>query len=543
MKHVPPPFDPSFLPYPSMRYPVCATKGMVATSAPQAAAAGLLALRQGGNAMDAAVAAASALTVVEPTANGIGGDAFALVWVEKDKKLYGLNASGRAPQSLTLEKARQRAGGDTMPTHGWLPVMTPGVPAAWAALSARFGKLSMKDALAPAIEYAQEGFPVNPVLAQMWARAAGRFFDLLRGPEYQAWFDTFLFSGKAPAFGDIVRLPDHARTLKAIADSQGEDFYRGDLAQRLAQESARFGGFLTKADLASYHPEWVEPITMDYRGYTVCEIPPNGQGIVALMALNILKNFEFSDRENARTFHLFFEAMKLAFQDGKHFVTDPETMQVKAEELLSPEYGKRRAKEISKEAALPGPGQPRGSGTVYLCTADKEGNLVSYIQSNYMGFGSGIVIPGTGIALQNRGHDFSLNPLDANCVAPGKKTYHTIIPGFLMKQGRAIGPFGVMGGYMQPQGHVQVVSNLVDFHQNPQQALDAPRWQWMKDKAFTVESGFSPAIVRALSAMGHEVSLQAEPASFGRGQIIWRQDNGVLVGGCEGRTDSLIACC
>lgn len=537
------PFDPLYNPYPSLRYPLYARRGMVATGSPQAAAAGLDALKKGGNAVDAAVATAAALTVTEPTANGIGSDAFALVWMEKEQKLYGLNASGWAPRDISIDKALSKGAQDgRMPTYGWTPVMTPGAPGAWAALQKRFGKLSLEASMAPAIDYAENGYPAGPGLARMWQLAA-RKFEPMRGDRvFSGWFDTFLRDGSAPEAGDLIKLPDHARTLHLIAESAGEAFYRGELMRHIVKESRELGGFFCEEDFTEYAPAWVEPLRLAYRGYEVCEIPPNGQGIVALMALNILKNFEFSQRESADSFHLQWEAMKLAFADGKYYVTDPLQMKVSAEDLLSPAYGKERAALIDKNAALPSHGQPQGSGTVYLCTADGEGNMVSYIQSNYMGFGSGVVVRGTGIALQNRGHDFSLDPADANALAPRKKSYHTIIPGFLMKDGRALGPFGVMGGYMQPQGHVQVVQNLIDYHMNPQQALDAPRWQWMKEKRFLIEQGFSGPIARQLAARGHQVEVGLESAAFGRGQIILKQENGTLIGGTESRTDSNIAC-
>ncbi|MDI9521319.1 MAG: gamma-glutamyltransferase family protein [Bacillota bacterium] len=535
------PFDPGFNPYPATRYPMTARNGMVNASHPQAAAAGLYALQNGGNAVDAAVASATALTVLEPTANGIGSDAFALVWIEKEKKLYGLNASGWAPEKLNAEKVKA-TGASTMPVLGWTPTMVPGAPGAWAALQKRFGRIPLTTSMAPAINYAKEGCPVSPILANMWERAARRYAELKGKPEFEEWFRTFLPEGKAPKCGEMVRLPNHAKTLELIAQTNAEAFYRGELTEKIIRDSDELGGYFTASDFNDYQPEWVTPISIDYRGYTVCEIPPNGQGITALMALNILKNFEFKEKESLDSFHLQWEAMKLAFADAKHYVTDKKEMKVTPEELLSDSYGKGRAKQISKTAALPGPGDPKGSGTVYLCAADKDGNMVSYIQSNYMGFGSGIVVRGTGIALQNRGADFSLNTEDANCLKPRKKSYHTIIPGFLMKDGEAVGPFGVMGAYMQPQGHVQVVMNLVDFGLNPQQALDAPRWQWMKDKRFTVESGFDPAILRQLAALGHQIEMQYDPTSFGRGQIIWKMPNGVLIGGTESRTDSSIAC-
>ncbi len=537
------PFDPLYAPYPSARCPIYARGGMVATGSPQAAAAGLETLRLGGNAVDVAVATAAALTVVEPTANGIGSDAFALVWIQKDQRLYGLNASGRAPRGISIDRVLSLGAKDgQMPTYGWAPTMVPGAPKGWAALQQRFGRLSLEKSLAPAIAYASEGYPAGPHLARMWQLAARKYGQMKGDPVFQGWFDTFLPSGEAPRAGETVRLPDHARTLAQIAKSGAQAFYSGELMRRIVADSRALGGFFCEEDLTGYEAEWVEPLRLDYRGYEVCEIPPNGQGIVALMALNILKHFDFGARESTDSFHLAWEAMKLAFADGKHYVTDPARMKVSAQELLSPAYGAARAALIDGRAALPGFGSPSGSGTVYLCCADGEGNMVSYIQSNYMGFGSGVVVRGTGIALQNRGHDFSLNPEDANALAPGKKSYHTIIPGFLMKDGKALGPFGVMGGYMQPQGHVQVVQNLIDFHLNPQQALDAPRWQWMGGRRFTVEQGFSGAIARQLAARGHEVELALEGASFGRGQIILKQPDGVLIGGTEGRTDSNIAC-
>jgi len=536
-------FDPTYLPYASSRYPIYARGGMVAASSPQASAAGLEALRRGGNAVDAAVAAALALTVVEPTANGIGGDAFALVWIEREKKLYGLNGSGWSPRGLTLEKAlAQTPVPGRMPAHGWLPTMVPGAPKAWAGLSGRFGKLTLAEAARPAIQYAREGYPASPNLARAWRLALDGYRAACTGPVFDAWYRTFAPEGRAPEAGDLVRLPDHAATLEKIAASGAEDFYRGELAERIVADSRAFGGHFCAEDFAEYEVSWVEPLCVRYRGYDVCEIPPNGQGIVALMALNILKAFDFAEKECADTFHKQWEAIKIAFADGLRHVTDPAHMRVDVRDLLSPAYGAARAAEIGGRAKTHPAKAPPRSGTVYLCAADGEGNMISYIQSNYMGFGSGVVVRDTGIALQNRGHDFSLNPADANCLAPRKKTYHTIIPGFLLKDGEAVGPFGVMGGYMQPQGHVQAVMNLVDFGLGPQQALDAPRWQWMREDRFLVEHTFSNEIARQLTDRGHRVEAALDSTLFGRGQIILRLPNGALVGGAERRTDSNIAC-
>ena len=537
-------FDPLRQRYPSQRFPLYARGGMVNCSSPQAAAAGLEVLRRGGNAMDAAVAAAAALTVVEPTANGIGSDAFALIWSEKDRKLFGLNASGPAPQLLSIERVQAdgRAVDGRMPRRGWTPVTVSGAPGAWAAINGRFGRLSLSEDLAPAVRYAEEGYPCAPNLAAMWQVSFDLFSKTLTGPAFRPWFHTFAPQGRAPRAGEMICLPDHAATLRRIGETHAEAFYRGDIAERIDEQSRRDGGYIRYEDYAAFRPQWVEPISVRYRGYDVCEIPPNGQGIVALMALNILKEFSFTDRDDVLTVHRQLEAMKMAFADAFRYVTDPDRMALDYHDLLSPAYGAMRAGEMGDRAQVWTHRLPPKSGTVYLCCADGAGNMVSYIQSNYMGFGSGIVVEGIGVSLQNRGADFSLDPAAANRLEPGKRTYHTIIPGFLMKDGGPIGPFGVMGAYMQPQGHVQVAMNCIDFHLDPQQALDAPRWQWLRDGTIAVESRFSPDLARALRRLGHDVRLDLNTPSFGRGQMIVRLENGVLVGGTESRTDSNIAC-
>ena len=511
---------------------------MVASSHPLAAQAGIDIMKKGGNAIDAAIATASALTVVEPTSNGIGGDAFALVWT--NGKLHGLNSSGPSPNSLTYEKLKE-SGLNSMPVYGFTPVTIPGVPAAWAELSRRFGKLSLKEALAPAISLAKYGHPIAPTVAKYWNRAYEIFSEKLTGEEFKYWFETFAPNGRAPKPGEIWASPNHATTLEEIANTEAESFYKGNLAAMIDEFSRKFGGYITKEDLEQYSPEWVEPIKVNYKGYDVWEIPPNGHGIVALMALNILNNFEFKEKDSVETYHILMEAMKLAFVDGHEYIGDPRYMKVTVEELLSPEYGRERARLISKSALLPEKGQPSKGGTVYFAAADGEGNMVSYIQSNYMGFGSGLVVPGTGIALHNRGNNFNMIENHPNCVGPEKKPYHTIIPGFLSKDGKAVGPFGVMGGFMQPQGHVQVVTSTIDFNLNPQDSLDAPRWQWLKDKTISVEQTFSNSIALALAQKGHDIVAQVDSGSFGRGQIIWRDEDGVLCGGTESRTDGYIA--
>ncbi|WP_406944890.1 gamma-glutamyltransferase family protein [Halobacillus sp. SY10] len=535
MKH----FDHLYNPYETPRHTTMARNGMVATSQPLASQAGLTILQKGGNAIDAAIATAAALTVVEPTSNGIGGDAFALVWV-KDK-LYGLNGSGRSPSSLSMEELK-RKGHKEIPKYGFVPVTVPGAPGTWVELSDRFGKLPFKELLAPAIRYAEEGYPITPVLGKFWAMAAEKFKGTLTGEEFSHWFDTFAPNGRAPKIGEIWKSEGHADTLRKIADSKGESFYKGELADRIDKFSKQYDGYISKEDLADYNPEWVEPISVNYKGYDVWEIPPNGQGIVALSALNILKGFEFPEKETKGTYHKQIEAMKLAFSDGEKYVADEGYMDVKAEELLDDEYASKRRKQIGEYACVPEAGTPPKGGTVYLAAADSEGNMVSFIQSNYMGFGSGLVVPGTGIALQNRGHNFSLDPGHANALEGGKKSYHTIIPGFLTKGAHPVGPFGVMGGFMQPQGHVQVAMNTIDFHLHPQAALDAPRWQWMKEKTVWVEPHFPKHVAEALARKGHNIEVQLESGAFGRGQIIWRDpDTGTLYGGTESRTDGTIS--
>lgn len=537
--------------FPSRREVVFAMNGMVCTSQPLAAQAGLDILRRGGNAVDAAVAAAAAMTVLEPTSNGIGGDAFAIVWMEGEKELYGLNASGRVPRALNREEVKRR-GFEAVPARGWLPVMAPGAPSAWAELTNRFGRFTLYDNLTPAIGYAKEGFPVTPVTSELWAAAFDLFRELGGFGESQGeetaqwlkpWFHHFAPKGRAPRAGEIWRSEDMAGTLHRIARSGARDFYTGDLADRMDEFSRRSGGYLRKEDLTGYWCEWIRPVHVTYRGYDVWELPPNGDGIIALMALNILKNFDFQpgERESAVTLHRQIEAMKLAFADGYRYVADPESMAVTVEELLCEEYGLKRSRLIGDKAMLPAAGNPGSGGTIYLCTADREGNMVSFIQSNYNGFGSGVVVPGTGISLQNRGCAFSMDEKSVNRLEPGKKAFHTIIPGFLTRDGEAVGPFGVMGALMQPQGHVQVLMNLIDFFLNPQEALDAPRWQWIRDKKIQVERTFPAGTAARLISMGHEIGTVENSLGFGRGEMIWKGRNSVYCGAAEPRAGGHVA--
>jgi len=516
-----------------------ASNGMVATSQPLAAQAGLSVMKKGGNAIDAAIAAAACLTVVEPTSNGIGSDAFAIIWTQG--KLHGLNASGPSPSTISIAALKER-GLTEIPKYGWIPVTVPGAPSAWASLAKRFGRLPLTETLKPAIGYAENGFPVSPVCSFAWQRAYEKYETETEGNEFRSWFETFAPKGRAPQAGEPWRSPGHAHTLDLIARTDGTAFYHGELAEKIGRFSRQYDGFLAADDLASYEPQWVEPIGVDYHGYTVWEIPPNGQGLVALMALNILKDFSFTEREAVETMHTQIEAIKLAFADGMRYITDPAKMNVLVKDLLAENFAAKRRSLIQEIALLPKPSAPNRSGTVYLCTADNHGNMVSYIQSNYMGFGSGLVVPGTGIALQNRGHNFSFDPNHDNCLAPGKQTFHTIIPGFLTQGDQPVGPFGVMGGFMQPQGHVQVLMNMIDFNLNPQAAIDAPRWQWVEGKTVEVEHTLPLHIAQALRAKGHDIEIALDSLGFGRGQIILRdQKTGILSGGTEPRTDGTIA--
>ncbi|WP_104204635.1 gamma-glutamyltransferase family protein [Billgrantia saliphila] len=529
--------DAHYYPSPSRRMATFGSRGMVATSQPLGAQAGMQILQQGGNAVDAAIATAAALTVVEPTSNGLGSDAFAIVWI--DGKLHGLNASGPAPRAATIEAVRA-LGHERMPEQGVVPVTVPGAPAAWAALSERFGKLPFTDLLAPAIALAEEGFPVSPTVNRMWEEA----FEAYRGsddPALKPWFDAFAPDGRAPRPGERWAAPDHGRTLRAIAATNGEAFYRGELAERIDAFFREHGGLLRREDLATFEPEWVEPIRTRYRGHDIWEIPPNGSGLIALQALGLLERLGEAGRDPVETLHWRIEATKLGYVDGLRYITEREAMGPSVEQLLADDYLQARAALIDEQALDPVHGNPIKGGTVYLATADGDGNMVSFIQSNYKGFGSGIVVPGTGISLQNRGWAFSLDPGHANALAPGKRTYHTIIPGFITRDGTAVGPFGVMGGYMQPQGHVQVITAMLDDRLNPQAALDMPRWKWTRGRTVEVEPHFPDHLAQALARRGHHIVKRADSLSFGRGQVILRdRDSGVLCGGTEPRTDGAV---
>lgn len=521
------------------RPPVVARHGMVATSQHLAAQAGLRILQEGGNAIDAAIATAATLTVTEPTSNGIGGDAFALVWAQG--KLHGLNASGPAPRGISL-KAVTDKGFSGMPTRGWIPVTVPGVPSAWAALSERFGRLPLERVMESAIHYARQGYAVSPTVARQWARAYDRYAPLASDPQFTPWFSLFAPNGRAPRAGELWSSGHHATTLERIAATHARDFYEGEIADRIDAYSRAHEGYLRKEDLAAYRPEWIDPIKTSYKGYHVWELPPNGQGIAVLEALAILEGMHSEGHESEKRVHHAIEATKLAMSDAAAYIAEPSSMPYSVAQLLSNDYIARQRSRIAEQARIPSCGEPQRGGTVYLATADDQGNMVSYIQSNYEGFGSGIVIPETGIAMQNRGANFSLDPTHPNRLEGGKRSYHTIIPGFLSKAGRAIGPFGVMGGFNQPQGHLQTLLHSIDRDMDPQSTLDAPRWRWLSGNSVVVEAHFPQPIIQALRARGHEVEISENKELFGRGQIIWvDESDGFFMGGTDSRSDGTVA--
>ncbi|MDR2779743.1 MAG: gamma-glutamyltransferase family protein [Synergistaceae bacterium] len=530
-------YDPFLYRYPSGRNVVYASRGMAATSDPLAAGAGVDILKKGGNAVDAAIAAAAVLTVVEPMSNGLGSDALALVWHEG--KLRGINACGPAPLSYGIDAFAKRGMGK-IPTYGWGASTVPGAPGMWAELSSRMGRLSLADTLAPAIEYARGGFAVPVNISRLWKRTIKTFAGL-GGETHAGWFETFCPGGRAPEPGEIFRLPAMSLTLEAIAETSARSFYTGETARKIVDFSRATGGFFSEDDFASFRPEWVEPISINYKGFDVWEIPPNSQGIVALMALGLMRDFDFSGHDDPAVIHKQIEAVKISFADAKRYVADPRFAKVPVDETLSGEYLARRRSEIGNDAALRNHGDPYSGGTVYLCTADGEGNMVSYIQSNFRGTGAGVVPPGTGVSLNNRALCFELDPGHPNALEGGKRPYNTIIPGFITKGGEPIGPFGVMGAYMQPQGHLQVVMNCVDFGMNPQEALDAPRWQWTGGMDVSFEPGFNGGVIQKLERMGHSVSIAADPYEFGRGEIIWKTGSGTFAGAAEPRADGCVS--
>ncbi|MCZ6890228.1 MAG: gamma-glutamyltransferase family protein [Gammaproteobacteria bacterium] len=512
-------------PYPARRSPVFA-RNIVSTSQPLAAQAGISVLQRGGNAVDAALATAMTLTVVEPNNNGLGSDAFAILW--DGTALHGINASGRSPAAWTPDRYRDH---DAMPTRGWDAVTVPGAVSAWVALSERFGQLPFEDLFEAAIRYAADGFHVGPVTGQALQNVPESFAG------HEAFLQHFAPDGRAPGPGDLFKRPDLARSLQLVAETRGEAFYRGELANAMVADSQRLGGAMSEDDLATHQADWVTPTAQDYRAVTLHEIPPNGQGLAAQIALAILAHFDLaalpaaSGPNSVEVVHLQIEALKIAIRAAFDHFADMDHMTTSVEELLEPGSIKAAAESICDRAApLPPKQLPTSLDTVLLTAADASGMMISFIQSNYQGFGSGIVVPGTGIAMQNRGYGFSLQPGHPNQVGGGKRPFHTIIPGFVTEAGAPRMSFGMMGGHMQHQGHVQLVNRIFDFGENPQAASDAPRWQITPQFDVVLEQGFPASAARDLAERGHSVSFHDNSAFFGGAQLIVRMDDGYCAG-------------
>lgn len=512
---------------------------MVATSQTLASVAGLNMLLNGGNAIDAAIAAAATLNVVEPMSTGIGGDMFALVWLAREQKLYALNGSGRAPAALNIQECRMRGATQAMPYAGWLPVTVPGALDGWAQLLNRFGTMQFRDVLKPAMEYAENGFPVTELIAEAWERLQPKI-DM--NPSAAK---AYLHRDEPPRAGQIHRQPDLAKTFRRIAEEGRDAFYLGEISNQIAIHAYKTGGFITKQDLANHTSTWDEPIATTYRDVTLYECPPNGHGIVALETLNLLEDFALGNMEHnsAEYLHLVVESLKLAFADAFAHVADPRVVPVPAAQMLDKTYAAQRRALIDSERAMPMPRTGiHGSDTVYLAVIDKERNCVSFINSLYEGFGSGVVVPGTGICLQNRGANFSLHPDSPNVLKPNKRPYHTIIPAMAFKNDAAGRhtpwlSFGVMGGFMQPQGHVQVLLNQCDFKMDPQRALDAPRVRVFADGAVALEHAFDNDTRVTLMSRGHKL-VNAIPGDFGGGQIIAIDpETNALAAGSDPRKD------
>ena len=524
------------------RSEVIATNGMAATSHPLATQTALDILKNGGNAIDAAIAANAVLGLVEPTGCGIGGDLFAIVWIEEDKKLYGLNSSGPAPQDMTIEMLKGM-GIDKIPPYGPLPVTVPGAVAGWTALHKRFGNKSFEELFNNAIYYADNGFPITEVIGYYLQLSSERYED------YPNFKDVWMPNGRALRKGDVFINKDLANTYKKIASSYGDSFYRGDIANTISEFILEQGGFLTADDLKNYQPEWINPVSSNYRGYDVWELPPNGQGIAALQILNILEQYDIAEmgHNSAEYIHLFTEAKKLAYEDRAKYYADLKFADVPVEELISKEYASTRNNLISLEKAASsyGSGILDDGDTIYLTVADDEGNMISLIQSNYRGMGSGMVPPGLGFMLQDRGEMFSLDPNHNNSLEGGKRPFHTIIPAFITKDGKPFISFGLMGGGMQPQGHAQIVVNIIDFDMNLQEAGDAPRirhfgssqptGEKMLDGGFlSLESGIDQDVIQQLFHLGHK--LKNEKGGYGGYQAIMKKD-GIYYGASESRKD------
>lgn len=533
------------------RSEVVAQNGMVATSQPLATQIGLQVLKNGGNAIDAAIAANAALGLMEPTGSGVGGDLFAIVWSAEDQKLYGLNASGRSPMGMSfedLQKELEERNRESIPPYGVLPISVPGAVDGWFTLHERLGSMPMKELLAPSIKYAEEGFPVSQLIAYYWQIGAQIHSD-----RPGAFKEEMTINGRGPEVGEIMKRPVLADTYRLLAEKGRDAFYEGEIADKIDAFMRENGGYLRKKDFAEHASEWVEPVSINYRGYDVYELPPNGQGIAALQILQILEGYDLASmgHNSEEALHLMIEAKKLVFEDRAKLYADMDFANVPIEKLLSDEYAAQRREQIGEYAGgniRAGASILEEGDTIYLTTADKDGNMVSLIQSNYRGMGSGIVVPGTGFVFQDRGELFSMDPKHANAYEPGKRPFHTIIPAFIMKEGKPFMSFGVMGGAMQPQGHTQIVTNIIDFGMNVQEAGDAARWRHTGSTQPTdaadaylrgtgsvnLESAVPYSVVRSLMARGHTVMYDV--GGYGGYQGIMLKD-GVYYGGSESRKD------
>lgn len=527
---------PYHYPYSSKRTVVYG-RAMSLASNPSAAVAGEEILRAGGNAVDAAVAVAAAQTVVEPTSNGLGSDLFAIVAM--NGTLYGYNGSGKSPEDLSLEAMKEK-GYDAMPPYLPESVGVPGAVKAWADIHRLHGKLPFKDVLAPAMRYAKEGFILSPTVATLWKKELVARKHC-KGPLYDAFWDIFSNDGEAPRAGEVVKQPEMYATLSAIAEDRGESFYRGAIAEKIARFLKAHGGYMDLSDLSRHETLPVDPLSISFEGHEVWELPPNGQGISVLMALEILKHKDLIPDDGASA-HFTAEAIKRAMTDAARYVADPDFMRLTPDDLLNPNYLKRCADALKENAELMTYGHPLDRSTVYFATGDRDGNMVSMIHSNYDGFGSGIVVPETGISLNNRLLNFTLEAGHDNVLAGGKRPYHTIIPGFLTKNGKPRAAFGVMGGFMQPQGHVQTLLQLLRYGRNPQSALDAPRFMWTGDKTLVVEADYDKGAVEELIRRGHHVIRPDDDLDMGRGQyLLYDESEGIYCAGTEKRTDGTIA--
>lgn len=528
--------------YPSRQSLKYGKNGMVASSNPIASQVGITVLQNGGNAIDATVATAAALAIMEPVSNGIGTDNQAIIWF--DGEMHGLNSTGYAPSKISREELEKKA--PHMDNVGWDPVTVPGTPAGWASMVEKFGNFTLAENLEPAAKLAEEGFPLQTTVAEVWRNNYPKYKAANeKYPEAtQHFMDTYYPNGETPEPGQIFKNQDQADTLREIGETNAASFYTGAIADDIVKFSDETGGYFTKEDFENYEPEWLDPMSVNYRGYDIYELPPNCNGIVALEALKILENFDteiLRDKDSIDSHHYQIESIKKAYEDALKHVGDPRFNDIDYNQFIDEEYTRKKAAEITDKATLPEPGTALKGGTVYFNVVDKDGNMVSMIQSNCLGFGAGVLIPERGMFMHCRGTHFDVEEGHPNTIEPGKRPFHTIIPSFISKDGKPIGPVGCMGSFLQPQAHVQIYSAIIDSHLNPQEALDAPRWQWKKDNLIEVEPHMPYNTIRGLEERGHVISQATTYNFFGRGQIIFRQENGVYVGATDGRTDGSIA--